>query len=90
MHFVRKAIHVAEWRLLLRFETGEERVVDLRPHLDGDIFEPLKDVEYFRRFRVSPDLDTVTWENGADFSPDFLYEIGLPLDSQSQLSAADR
>jgi len=24
------------------------------------------------------DIDTVVWENGADFSPDFLYEVGLP------------
>jgi len=35
-------------------------------------------VSYFRRVRVNRDLDTVVWPNEADFSPDFLYEIGVP------------
>jgi hypothetical protein len=36
----------------------------------------LKDVDYFKTVRVNPDIDTIVWENGADFSPDFLYESG--------------
>jgi len=32
-------------------------------------------VEYFQTLRVDPDLDTIVWYNGADMSPDFLYEI---------------
>jgi hypothetical protein len=54
------------------------RLVDLGPHLDGEIFEPLKDLAFFNRVRVNTELDTIVWENGADMSPDFLYEIGVP------------
>ena len=78
MHFIKNAAYVAEYRLLLTFEDGCNRMVDLKPHLCGEVFEPLKDIEFFKRFRVDPDLDTVVWENGADMSPDFLYEIGIP------------
>ena len=39
--------------------------------------ELLKDIEYFRTVRVNPDIDTVVWDNDADLSPDFLYEIGV-------------
>ena len=53
----------------------------MRPHLDGEIFQPLKDVAFFRTVRVDPDLDTIFWDNGADMSPEFLYEIGEPLES---------
>lgn len=59
-----------------RFENGEIRVVDLSGYLDGPIFEPFRDVSYFKRFTVNRDVDTVVWPNDADFSPDFLYEIG--------------
>ena len=88
MHFVKKAEYAGEHRLLLTFEDGGERLVGLEPHLDGPIFEPLKDPAYFKNFRVNEDLDTVVWENGADFSPDFLYEIGQPVSEATR--AADR
>jgi len=88
MHFVRKASYAGELRLLLTFEDGSERLVNLEPHLDGPIFEPLKDPAYFRSFRLNEDIDTVVWENDADFSPDFLYEISQPVLEATQ--AADR
>jgi hypothetical protein len=88
MHFVKRAAYAGEYRLLLTFEDGDERLIDLKPHLDGAIFEPLKDPAYFKGFRVNEDLDTVVWENGADFSPDFLYEIGQPVSEATR--AADR
>ncbi len=76
MHFVRKASYVKDYKLRITFEDGSTRLVDLEPHLSGEIFEPLKNVEFFKTFAVSSDLDTVVWDNDADFSPDFLYEIG--------------
>lgn len=79
MHFVRDAKHVSGYKLLLTFEDGSVRRVDLEPHLEGEIFEPLKDLDYFKTVRVNPDLDTIVWENGADMSPDFLYDIGVPV-----------
>ena len=75
MHFVKQAEYLDGYRVRLVFEDGSVRDVDLEPHLDGEIFEPLKDVDYFKTFRVEPDLDTIVWDNGADMSPDFLYEI---------------
>ncbi|MCY3766979.1 MAG: DUF2442 domain-containing protein [Gemmatimonadetes bacterium] len=41
----------------------------------GPVFAPLKNREYFRRFRIHPDFHTLTWENEADFAPEFLYGI---------------
>jgi hypothetical protein len=88
MHFVRRAKYAGKYRLLLTFEDGEERLVDLGLHLDGKIFEPLKDIAYFKSFRVNEDLDTVVWENGADFSPDFLFEIGQPVSEATRAADA--
>jgi len=88
MHFVKNAQHLAGYRVLLGFEDGAERVVDLEPYLDGEVFEPLRDLEYFRTFRVNPDLDTIVWDNGADFSPDFLYECSRPVSKAE--AVADR
>ncbi len=76
MHFVTDASYVSSHKIMVRFEDGSNRLVDLAPYLDGPVFKPLEDVEFFKRFTVNHDIDTVVWPNDADFSPDFLYEIG--------------
>ena len=61
-------------RVWLKFEDGAEGEIDLSGELRGPIFEPLRDPDYFARLAVSPDLGTISWPNGADFAPEFLYE----------------
>lgn len=76
MRWVTEATYVGGFSINIRFDNGEYKVVDLQPHLDGPIFEPLKDIQFFRSFCVNQNVDTIVWPNDADFSPDFLYEIG--------------
>lgn len=80
MHFITKVKYEAGHRLLLTFEDGSLRRVDLAEHLDGEMFEPLREIDLFRTAHLSADIDTVVWANGADMSPDFLYDIGEPVD----------
>ncbi len=68
-----EAKHVSEYRIWLRFEDGSAGEVDLGSELEGPIFEPLRNPEYFRRVSVNRDLGTIAWPNGADFAPEFLY-----------------
>ena len=46
--------------------------MDLSDELDGLVFEPLKDLKFFRQFLIR--YNTLSWENGADFAPEFLRE----------------
>jgi hypothetical protein len=82
MHFVKGVEYLSGYKLLLTFEDGSVRIADLEPHLDGEVFEPLREISYFKSTRVDSELDTIVWENGADMSPDFLYEIGVPIAEQ--------
>jgi hypothetical protein len=69
-----EARYISDFVVHLRFHDGTEGEVDLRDEIWGPVFEPLRDPAYFRRFRVHPELHTIVWENGADFSPEFLYQ----------------
>jgi len=69
-----EARYVGEFTLHLRFADGTEGNVDLARELHGEVFEPLREKAYFRRFSVSGELHTVVWPNGADFAPEFLYD----------------
>lgn len=71
---VREAKYICDYVIWLRFNDGAEGEIDLKDELWGEVFEPLKDLEAFRSFKVDPDLETIVWENGADLAPEFLYE----------------
>ena len=79
MHLVESVTYVSDYKLRLAFDDGSVRLVDLANELDGEIFEPLKDIDYFKKVSLNPDLATIVWDNGADLSPDFLYKIGVPV-----------
>jgi len=64
-----------EFKISLKFNDGVNGVVDLYKYLDGEIFEPLKNQEYFKKFTL--DSWTIGWDNGADFAPEFLYDLTL-------------
>ncbi len=67
------ARYVEQYTIWLKFSDGSDGEVDLKNQLWGPVFEPLKDLDTFRRFRVHPELHTIVWDNGADFSPEFLH-----------------
>lgn len=61
------------YKLWLRFHDGKCGVVDLSTELWGPMFEPLKDIALFAQAAVHPECETVTWPNGADLAPEYLY-----------------
>jgi hypothetical protein len=61
------------FRIHVTFNDGSENTIDFRQWLDGPVFEPLKEPEYFRRFFL--DGGTVAWPNGADIAPETLYNV---------------
>ena len=68
-----KAYYIKDFKLLLEFNNGVEMTVDLENDLNGTAFTPLKDLDYFKKFSIH--FNTIEWENGADFAPEFLFEI---------------
>ena len=64
---------VKDYVIWLRFQDGTEGEVDLKNELYGEVFEPLKNMDYFKSFIVHPEYHTIVWPNGTDFAPEFLY-----------------
>lgn len=69
---VAKAEYRGEYRIELHFSDGVAGTVDFEDWLDGPVFEPLRDLEFFKRFFI--EAGTITWPNGADVAPESLHE----------------
>ena len=71
---VTQASYITDFKVSLKFNDGVEMTVDLEKELNGSAFTPLKDKDNFKKFSIV--FNTIEWENGADFAPEYLYEIG--------------
>ncbi|MCH8043712.1 MAG: DUF2442 domain-containing protein [Planctomycetes bacterium] len=70
---VTHARHIRDYVVDLTFNDGTIAQVDLSGSLSGPIFEPLRDVEYFKSYSVEG--HTLAWPNGADFAPEYLRSL---------------
>lgn len=64
------------YHIHLKFNDGEEKVIDFRPFIGKGVSAELLDPEKFSRVFIEPG-GGLGWENGYDFCPNFLREHAL-------------
>ncbi len=73
MHRVISVEPLANYLVRLTFSDGMSKEVDLQPYIGKGIAAALKDETYFRKVTLE-EGGGITWPNGYDFCPNFLYE----------------
>ena len=73
--WITQAKYKEGFKIYLKFNNGMDGLVDLEEELNGRIYEPLRDPHFFQKFQLNQ--WTLEWPNGADFAPEFLYEIAV-------------
>ena len=63
--------------LLVQFNNGEQRRMDVRPYLAYAVFERLREPSFFAL--VQADHGTVSWPAGVDLDPDSIYLESVPV-----------
>lgn len=70
---VKQVKHLGAYVLLCTFSTGVVKEVDLSPLLKFPAYADLKDEAQFKQFGLD---ETIFWANGADISPEWLFDNG--------------
>jgi hypothetical protein len=60
-----------DYKLLLRFSSGEEKIFDITPYLNIGKFAELRDISLFNTVTVK--FDSIEWANQLDIDPEFLH-----------------
>lgn len=71
MHKVTAVKPLDNHALAVTFESGEEKLFDMKPYLNKGAFKQLQDQTVFKQAYIA--WDTVCWPNELDISPDTLY-----------------
>lgn len=66
-----------DYLLALTFADGCRKLFDMKPYLGLGMFRDLRSIVLFNTVRVS--YGSVEWANKADFDPEALYDLGMPL-----------
>jgi len=64
---------ISKYKLYIKFENGEEKILDMEKELDEKFYNKLKNYEYFKNVKISQTGITIEWEDGEDISPENLY-----------------
>ena len=64
-----------EYKIFVEFNDGINGIIDFKEKLSNDHRQIMKDLLDLNKFRaVKVDMDTLCWDNGVDFAPEYLYE----------------
>lgn len=72
-----EANYIEDYKIEFTFSDNTIRLIDLRNEIYGEVFEPLREIKTFKKFKLNH--FTIEWENGADFAPEFLYNYDKEL-----------
>lgn len=66
-----------DYALLVHFNNGEQRRMDVNPYLAYAVFERLREPGFFALAQA--DHGTVSWPGGIDLAPDSVYLESIPV-----------
>jgi len=74
---IKQVCPLDNYKLRVRFSTGEEKVVDISNLLNEPVFRPLLNLNLFKSVYI--DYGTVVWCDGTiDIAPEYLYNMEVP------------
>ncbi len=72
---VKEAKYIKDYKIEILFNNGVKSIVDLKDSINGVVFKPLQNIEYFKQF--TKNRWTIEWECNADFAPEYLYDLAI-------------
>jgi hypothetical protein len=72
---------IEDYHIHLTFDNGEQKVFDMNPYLNYQLFKPLKEESELTSFQIVD--GTIEWSCGADLSTDTFYLQSKPYRSNA-------
>jgi Protein of unknown function (DUF2442) len=75
IHKIIEVIPLSDFNLRIKFDNGKSKDIDIKPFINKGISKELEDTDFFNKVKAIDGY--ITWENGYDFCPNFLYNYSI-------------
>jgi hypothetical protein len=80
MSRISKVIPQEDFTLILLFQSGELRMLDMKPCINGEgVWGALRDWELFSKVQVQDDFGGLVWTDELDYCPDSAFMDSDPI-----------
>ncbi len=79
---------IAPYTLRVRFNDAAVKIINLFPVLRGELYGPLRDLDFFNKVQLDNQAGTLVWPNDADFDPATLHDWDQVGDAMIEMSRA--
>jgi len=56
------------------FNDSIKKIINFEKVLNGEIYSPLRELNFFNQVKLDTEIFTIVWPNGADFEPAILHD----------------
>ena len=70
---------IENYKIKLSYETGEVKLFDVLPYINGTWYRELENEKYFNTIHIISNGKGIEWEHGQDIAPHELYEMGISM-----------
>jgi hypothetical protein len=81
---ITNAEYLNDYKIRIFFDNGKSGIINFNKYISrGGVFSKLRDIEYFKKFSVDPEVFVLKWGNEIDIAPEEIYSeaTGEPLPS---------
>jgi hypothetical protein len=77
-----KATPLPDYTLILFFESGHVKLLDMKPYIEkGGVWAEIDSWQVFSQVKVQEDLGGLVWPGEIDFCPDTAFNVSNPVPS---------
>jgi hypothetical protein len=82
MSHIAQATPLPDYTILLFFESGQIRLLDMNPYIEkGGVWAEIGNWQVFAQVKVQEDLGGLEWPGEIDFCPDTAFKVSKPAPS---------
>lgn len=75
---ISKAKYLEDYKIAVTFKDGKQGIVNFQKYTKrGGVFKDFASLDFFKKFRINPELGVLVWGDDIDIAPETIYDSAI-------------